>query len=214
MENIELESIWKKVVSSDYGTGRVEVAAVIGAEGVGKTQLVEQFYSKIASTQGFWPSELTGQTLMPFLPAALDGGTSPKFLWWAMRFHDAEERHRPIESLGLARLDEMTAALNSALPDALGIQIIEPMADVVAQGLIATFKPVYSFGKLIFDAFQQESDENPLERKAIAERERKFSSSLQLLSHALRPYRKKNSSRSSVGRLPLCGKRSIRFSFP
>lgn len=190
MDSMELEDVWEKVISSNRGIGRVEVAAVVGAEGVGKTRLVEQFYRKIASSQSFWPSELIGQTLIPTLPAVADDA-SPTFLWWAIRFHDSEARHRPIESLGLVQLDEMTTALNSALPDALGAQIIEPVADMIAQGLVASVKPFFSLGKVIFDAFQQASDEKPLERKAIAERERKFSDSLQLLNQALRPFKKK-----------------------
>ncbi|MEM9353568.1 MAG: hypothetical protein AAGA92_11190 [Planctomycetota bacterium] len=86
------------------------ILPIVGATGVGKTRLVQQFYAWLsteyddAEPQGHWPDSLNIGRSLDYTPDLHDCqplnllNKPMPFLWWGARWHDPTERNRPAAS--------------------------------------------------------------------------------------------------------------------
>jgi hypothetical protein len=91
--------------------GEPQVVVVLAESGLGKTRLAQEFFGRLSTSldpDGYWPDELRirGDNLDVNPDAAsCKAAAAPRFLWWGLRFPDAEGRNGT------------TAAMDPALPD-------------------------------------------------------------------------------------------------
>jgi hypothetical protein len=78
--------------------GKPQISVLLGETGLGKTRIVQKFYSDIAKQQAalekaYWPPNLSVGRNLSIQPELANLGEDMPWLWWSMRFLEQEGRN-------------------------------------------------------------------------------------------------------------------------
>ena len=110
-----LREAWRIVTEENT----LQVVTLLAESGLGKTRLVQEFYSWLAQTHrsegaGYWPSQI-GQNQQNLLVnpviSDIDSKQDVPFLWWGLRLNDPEGRNQLLSSAVSTYLKALTPHL-------------------------------------------------------------------------------------------------------